>query len=113
MGQEFQRYEAMLHLPYQIRKKNENGKSDPHPQPATPPQTPSCREHDRTTHAKREKSDERSPEEDQLQPPKQRRDGRIGYKTPIKMARIVEGLQLIAVESILAIRRDVEHHAPR
>jgi hypothetical protein len=29
------------------------------------------------------------------------------------MARIVEGLQLIAVKTILAIRRDVEHHTPR
>ncbi len=53
------------------------------------------------------KTNERRPEEDQFEAGKERSDWRIHHKTPVEMASVIEGLQFVAVESILAIGRDV------
>src|SRR5215471_14519789 len=59
------------------------------------------------------KPDKRSSEENKLKTADQRGNWRIHHKAPIEMAGIIEGLQLIAMKSILAIRRNVENQKQR
>ena len=53
------------------------------------------------------KPDERSPKQDEFKTADQRRYWRISYKSPIEVASIVKGLQLVPMKSILAVGCEV------
>src|SRR5439155_21465389 len=54
---------------------------------------------------------ERCAEQDEFEASEQRRDGRVSDKAPVEVASVVQSLEFVAVESVLAVGENVEEYA--
>ena len=57
---------------------------------------------------KRRKPDERKAEESEADVLEERRQRRIGYESPVEVARIAQELEFVTVKSVAAVGEDVD-----